>query len=100
VPVICVCLQQPFCFLERKQIQHKSSQTAVFANLVVQNACVGRREHAIRCICEIGNYVDDGVAEAFEAEAVGEDVDVQECVVGGFAVFVGRGEGRGVEPGD
>jgi hypothetical protein len=100
VPVICVCLQQPIRLFKSKQIQHKSSQTAAFSDLVVQNARVGRREHAICCICEIGNHVDHSVAQAFEAEAVREDVDVQERVVGGFAVFVRRGEGGGVEPGD
>lgn len=31
------------------------------------------------------------VSEAFEAEAVGEDVEVEERVVGGFAVLEGHG---------
>jgi hypothetical protein len=41
------------------------------------------------------------VAQAFEAEAIGEDVQVEEGVVGGFPVFEGgRLDGARVKPSD
>jgi hypothetical protein len=66
----------------------------------VQNARVGWCEDAVCAVCEVGNQVNHRVAQAFETQAVGERVDVQECVVCRFPVFVRRGDGAGVEPRD
>ena len=100
MPVIRVGSQQFIRLLEGKEIEHQFPQLTPLVDVVVQDPRVGRRQHAIRLVGEIGHHVHDVVPEGLEAEAVGEDVEMEEGVVCGFSVLERRGDGRGVEPCD
>lgn len=89
MPAIQMGSQQLIRLLERKQIQHQLPDLRIVADGVVQNTRVRRREHAVGAVRQLRHMVDDVVAQALEAQPVGEHVEVQQRVVGGLPVLEG-----------
>lgn len=100
MPPIAVALEEAISLLEGKEVEDEGAKGRRVANLLVENARVGWCEDAVCAVGQFADDVNDCVSCGFEAEAVGEGVDVQQRVVGGPSIFEGRGEYRGVEPGD
>lgn len=100
MPRIHMTLDQPIRLLERKQIEHQIPQGRGIANPFVQNPCIAGRQHAVRLVREVGDQIDDAVAQTLHAQPVRERVHVQKGVVRWFPIFERRGDSTGVQPGD
>lgn len=98
MPRISMAFEEPICLLEREQIDDEASQRRGIADLFVENVRVAWCEHAVCAVCEVGHEVYHGVAQTFEAHAVGERVDVKESIVCWLSVLVGWWNGPSVEP--
>jgi hypothetical protein len=100
MPQIRVSLEQLLCFLEGEKVKHEGAERSGGRERSIQESCITGREDGVCAVGEFRDAVYNLVAERFDAEAVGEDVEVQEGVVGRFSVFEGeRRDVRGIEPG-
>jgi hypothetical protein len=71
MPRILMALEQPVRLLEPKKIKGESPQRGRLANLLVENARVGRSQNTIRAICKLAYCIGNGVARALEPQSVG-----------------------------
>jgi hypothetical protein len=98
VPCVGVGFEEAVGLLEGEEVEHEGAQRGRLAQLLVQDAGVAGCEHAVCAVRQVRGQVYHGVAQAFDAKAVGERIGVQERVVCGFTVLVGRRDRAGVEP--
>lgn len=100
MPAVCVGCDELVGLFEGEEVEDELAEAGAFVDVVVEDACVRGGEDAVGGIGEIRHEVYNVVAEFLEAEAVGEDVEVEEGVVGRFGVFEGRVDGAGIQPAD
>lgn len=102
MPAVRVRIEQLVRLLEGEEIEDQVPDLGTVGDvLAVQDAGIRRREDRVRGVGQIAHQVHDVVPQAFERKPVAEDVEVEEAVVGRFAVFEGWGvEHAVVEPAD
>lgn len=72
MPCVDVAFHEPIRLFKREEVEHQVTERRGVSDPFVQDACIARRKHAVRSVRKVGDQIHHSIAQAFDAQAVGE----------------------------